>query len=704
MKRLQTRTPSKFSPNLRRGFFIALAIVLSLTAPLYSASSNLNRSSLIQGLTLDIDGAIVPYVSIIFKDSETFILSDENGHFSFFPPIQGENSVLIQRIGYQRKMLGTDDLIRLPEINLVPLTLPMQAVEVHAEPSSNQARTTLSQYTKTSGSGTQNHSKILSHIPGIHIKSYGGPAGISTLSLDGGPSSHTRVLVNGIDITSAQNGETDISQLPLPFIESMQYIPYDITSSGNGGIDGTIKLESGDQLNHVNLSAGSFGHSAVDVYLKQLVAGFWTSLQFGQRSEAGNYPVTWEGEKTLRRNNGFDQDFGALTLRKLIRPDLYWLFSTMTSRQSRGVSGLLWSNDTISHRSDRLQLTGSALGWIHKNGSTHFKLSIRNSSDNYINPYFRIDSDHDLKSYNLYLNDERSLMPWLDLISDVSYHFDEISSSEVGQHTRSSVSLAITPIFQLPMGLKIIPSFKHHTSPELYNKSLRGVQIQIPLDIGPLAHLAASQGEIFRYPSFNDLYWIPGGNPQLQAEETDVTTYQAGFDLGFMGDVQLQTQKKKSTNLIQWMPVLSYWHPVNVQSATRESTKLIWQLTNQDKQFSVFAHTSWINTRDHMINQVLRYSPTRTSAMGITWAPDVYEFNVQYDYVSDRISMYGYPEHTILEATELWSMSFARFWQTTYGNLTMVLAGENLGNISYETIKGYPEPGRSFRFTLNYAR
>jgi len=179
---------------------------------------------------------------------------------------------------------------------------------------------------------------------------------------------------------------------------------------------------------------------------------------------------------------------------------------------------------------------------------------------------------------------------------------------------------------------------------------------------------------------------------------------EAGFDLGFMGDVQLQTQTKKSSNLIQWMPVLSYWHPVNVQSAIRESTKLIWQLTNQEKQISFFAHTSWISTRDLVMEQALRYSPTRTSAMGITWIPEAYELNIQYDYVSERISMYGYPEHIILDAMELWSMSVARFWRSSYGSLTLILAGDNLANLRYETIKGYPEPGRTIRFTINYAR
>ena len=700
---LNTRTHSKVSPNLRRGFFIAL---FSLTLPLSSlfpANSN-NNNLLIEGFTEDNAGKSVPYVSIVFQNSQTFILSDENGAFSYALPLQWEDSVLVQRIGYKQKVMATQELLKQGTIRLVPNTLIMDAIEIEAISHPTDIATPLSHHTKTSGSGSQDHSKMLSHIPGIHIKSYGGPAGISTLSLDGGPSSHTRVLVNGIDITSPQNGETDISQLPLPFIESMRYIPYDISHSANGGIDGTIMLESGDQQNHLNFSSGSYGHNAYDIYLKKNILGFWTSVQLGQRHDTGDYPVSWDGEERLRKNNAFDQEFAAISVRKLIRNNLYWLFSTMGSRQSRGVSGLLWSNDTISHRQDQLNLTGSNLGWIQARANTHLKVSIRSSSDDYTNPYFRINSHHNLSSYNVYLNDDRTFTPWLQVISDFSIHHDEISSSEVGTHQRTSRSLAVTPVLQLPLGLKFIPSFKQHVSPDLYDRSLWGTQLQVPIKIGPLTQIAASQGEIFRYPSFNDLYWVPGGNPNLNPEETDVTTFQAHFDLGFLGDIQMQKQKKASRNLIQWIPLLSYWQPVNVQSATRESSKLIWQFTKPEWQLSSFAHTSWIKTEDKAMSAPLRYSPDRTSAMGITWSPNAYEFNLQYDYTSARISMYGYPQHSILPDMELWSLSIARFWQTGLGNLTMVLSSNNLTDTRYETIKGYPEPGRSYRLALRIAR
>ncbi len=705
MMNLITRSFSKFSPNLRWGFFIALSSILLPLRPVNSAATSNNQHTLIQGQTVDVKGDIVPYVSIISKDTQKFILSDESGQFNFSPPIPWEDSVFVRRIGYEEQILSTDDLFAQDRIILTPTTLSLRAVEVEASADPQTTLATLSKHTKTRGAGTQDHNKVLSRIPGIHIKSYGGPAGISTLSLDGGPSSHTRILVNGIDITSAQNGEADISQLPLPFVESMQYIPFDIAGNGNGGIDGIIKLQTGDQQNHINLSGGSYGHQAGDIFIRKKLFGFWTSLQFGQRREAGNYPVTWDGDSWQRRNNDLDQQFYAVSIKKMIRPDLYLLLSTMRSEQQRGVAGLVWSEDLISHRSDNLQLTGSTLGWIHETGATHLRMSIRNSSDDNHNPQFHIRSEHDLDSYNLYLTDDRDIGEIMELYTDISLFDDRISSSATGKHHRRSYTVALSPIIKFPLGVRLTPSLKYHRSPDLYEKTLRGVQVQIPVNIGPLTQLAASQGEVFRYPSFNDLFWYPGGNPNLLPEETDVTTFQAGLTFGNWGDIQLQWQKKESAHLIQWIPTLSYWKPINVQSASRESSKAIWMGEFPTLDLSAFAHYSHIHTRNNNMNsEPLVYSPNKTAAFGVTWAPSQLELNLQYNYLSDRISSYDYPTHIILPAMETWSVSIANTWQSRFANMTLVLSIDNAMDVEYETIKGYPEPGRSFRISMNLAR
>ncbi len=702
---LRTRKHSDSSSNLRRGFFIALLILHLFYSVVFSSNSNYARHPAIHGRTLDTDGQSIPYVSLIFKYSEIFLLSDEEGQFIYTAPLLLNDSILVQRIGYQQKIITIDELLLNNDIRLKSDVLSMKSVEVQAKskPGAGVALSSLSKYSKTSGSGTMDHSKLLSRIPGISIKTYGGPAGISTLSMDGGPSSHTKVLVNSIDITSAQNGEADISQLPLPFIKSMNYVPYDITQSSSGGSDGIVKLETDDQQNHVCISKGSFGHLAYDINLRKQVANFRMSIQMGQRRESGNYSVIWDNEESLRQNNGLNQQFAALRILGMLRPDIFWQLTAMGSRQSRGVAGLVWSPDTLSHRNDELQLVGSTFGWIRPNGSTRLQLALRRSQENYVNPYLRLESDHNLQSFQLGLKNEQTFGRMIVLLSDLNFNHDEIWSSDTDHHERNSYVTTIAPVFKLLGRFKLIPSLKFHYSPDLYERSLTDLQIQIPLHFGPLAGIAASRGEVYRYPTFNDQYWEPGGNPDLKPEETQVLTAQIQFDLKRMGSLMCQWQKKESSNLIQWMPVHSYWQPGNVQSATRESSKAIWQFDRPEWYLSAFAHFSLIYTLDNNRQKPLRYAPNQTSAFGLTWSPSPFEINLQYNYVSDRISMYDYPVDTILEATELWSLSIAHTWIIKPGSFTLVFSGDNLGNIRYETIRGYPEPGRSIRLSTTYS-
>ncbi len=703
MMRLRIRTHSKVSPNLRRGFFYVLSTIFLFPTALLSSESKINNSYL-QGRTLDLNGQIIPYVSLIFQKSEIFLLSDEHGHFSYSSTFVENDSVFIQRIGYKNEMLLVDELFRSRVIKLTPDVLQMESIHVKGEANTDGILAILGRHTKTQGSAARDHKNMLTRIPGMTIKSYGGPAGISTLSMDGGPSSHTLVMVNGIDISSAQNGEADLSQLPLPFIESMSYIPYDITQSGAGGIDGVVKLETGDQRTHLNISQGSFGHQAYDLYLNNQIQGFWTSVQVGERFEKGNYPVIWDGNKSYRKNNQLAQQFGALTLRKMIRSDLYLQLIAMTSHQSRGVAGLIWSPDTISHRDDQLTLLGTTLGWIRKTGSSHLHITSRQSKEKYDNPYLNIHSNHFVEGHQINLEDKRQISNNIEMKSDWQIKIDRIRSVNTGDHSRSSLSGSLAPTLQTFGNIRLIPKVKLHYSPDLYQEVLNDFQIHVPIGVGPLSSIAFSSGEVFKYPSFNDQFWEPGGNPNLKPEETEVTTIQSSFDLNRFGSLHLQWQIKRSHNLIQWMPVLSYWQPGNVQSATRESSKALWQVELRDINVSAFAHYTLIRTRDHDRELPLRYAPQRTAAFGLIWSPAQFEINFEYNYVSDRISMYGYPEDVMIEATGLWSGSLAHSWNGNLGQLTLIVSADNLEDTRYETIKGYPEPGRTYRISTKFSK
>ena len=716
------RTDPHSSPTLRRGFFMApgylytcylqhrrLITYVLLSYFLISNSSILASAThpldQVQGFTLDPDGQPIPFVSLIFQHANIALLSDAEGAFSVDLTLLQEDSIAVRRIGYQDRIISTYELRLERRVQLSPTVLPLASVQVQATAVtlSGLAQPAITSYNKPAGSGVLEQHTMLQRIPGITIRSYGGPAGISTLSMDGGPSSHTRVLWEDIELNSAQNGEADLSQLPLPLLESMQYIPFDISQDHVGGSDGTIKLGSSDHVDHITASSGSFGHRSFDLNLGHQFSGIWTALQVGRRQEAGDYPVAWNGQQHPRANNDLDQKFASLHYLSLPRPDLFLRGSVMVSRQSRGVAGLLWSPDTRSHRDDQLLLAGTTLGWVHARGHTQCQVTLRNSVEHYSNPYLNIDSHHRVSSIQSQLKDKHTLSNSLTLFSMLNVVADNIASSATDDHQRLTGTAALTPVFQPASWISLIPAFKIHFSPGLYQQTTTNLQLRVNPVWGPLSNLALSRGDIYKYPSFNDLYWTPGGNPNLKPELTSVTTAQLRFDLRPLGTLLLQWQHKASDNLIQWMPVHSYWQPGNIQSASRESRKLVWQLEQPRWDLAAFAHLSLINTRDHDRDKRLRYAPDRTAAAGLTWSPDLGEFTLQYSAVSERISMYDYPVDTILKATELWYASLGHNWDLNHGSLILVLAIDNLTNVSYETIRGYPEPGRTFRLSTTFS-
>lgn len=701
--RLTTRTFLKLSPNPRWGFFVALSTLFLIQSLFAGTESNPSSNSALTFRTTDPLGNPIPYVSLILQPSQLWILSDEAGQFHLDRSLLKNDTLLVQRIGFVSRTVAVSELLSSGFIDLIPDMIQGQTVEVSEMIHRGTETGVLAHFAKSEGRGLMDHSQVLERIPGVSIRTYGGPAGISTMSMDGGPSSHTKVSVDDIDITSSQNGEADLSQLPLPFIESMTYVPYDITSGAAGSIDGQVKLSSSLSDNHISLSTGSYGHRAFDVGLILNRGGFQNYLQIGQRHETADYSYDLYSMSGTRSNNSLDQEFVSFKSSKLFSGETYLRFSGMQSFQSRGAAGLIWSPDTISHRKDMLRLLGTTLGQIRPNGNSQLKISYRQSSENYVNPYLTLDSDHALHSLQVGIRDERKVLPVLTVISDVNLYTDRINSSDANDHSRAALDGTLTAKIEFLKRLTLMPSLKSQFSPDLYHETFNDIQVVLELPLGPLKSLSVSQGHVFNYPSFNDLFWEPGGNPNLEPEYTEVLTIQSKLDFMLLGQLLLQWQSKQSENLIQWMPVHSYWQPSNVAAATRESQKVIWQIDLPNTNLGLYAHFAQIHTLDESLQNRLRYAPTRTSAASLSWSPGAFEAHLDYHYVSDRISMYSWPEDVMVPATELWSGSLGWTWETGPSHFSLVLSGDNLIDINYESIRGYPEPGRTYRITGNYS-
>ena len=91
----------------------------------------------------------------------------------------------------------------------------------------------------------------------------------------------------------------------------------------------------------------------------------------------------------------------------------------------------------------------------------------------------------------------------------------------------------------------------------------------VPLSSSKNLLAKAGLARNFHYPTLNDLYWQPGGNPNLKPEEG--ITGEAGISytaipFGSRVNIEVSAFSSEINHWIMWLPHLKgYWEPVNIE-------------------------------------------------------------------------------------------------------------------------------------------
>jgi iron complex outermembrane receptor protein len=223
-------------------------------------------------------------------------------------------------------------------------------------------------------------------------------------------------------------------------------------------------------------------------------------------------------------------------------------------------------------------------------------------------------------------------------------------------------------------------------------------------------HLARS----FRSPSLNDLYWAPGGNPNLEPEK--------GWNLEWSVSRYLDSAKKMRLSLnnyhhivdnwIMWQPSANgnYWEAQNVQKVYSRGLEIKFQW---DKLF-------WNRIRSKQVLQLgsgrseIRNSyldNSNVEGKDLIYTP---RYTMQY------VGQWSYKDFRLRWRTSLNSKVYTSTDNTTYmpgfslSNLDITFttvmkeftAGFNLGldnvfDIDYQVVANQPMPGRTFHLGLS---
>lgn len=222
--------------------------------------------------------------------------------------------------------------------------------------------------------------------------------------------------------------------------------------------------------------------------------------------------------------------------------------------------------------------------------------------------------------------------------------------------------------------------------------------------------LGANISRNYHQPSLNDLYWDPGGNPDLKDEK------------GIIGEINFSYQSKKDNSLvffvkttafyshisdwIVWQPSdFYYWTPKNIKKVCSRGVEtkmtITWKYGHFTSQLKTgYSFTNVQNKTKNMPGNQLIYIPkhqyncaAHLSYRG--WSFSWYQYATGKKY-TDVENSYAISAYSISDINLAYKINQRNF------SLSFQLKIDNLWNRYYEVIKYYPMPGRFFHFSIHF--
>jgi len=463
----------------------------------------------------------------------------------------------------------------------------------------------------------------------LYFKEYGRGM-LSTVSFRGTTSSQTAVIWNGININSQMNGSTDFNT-----ISGSDYNSVSVKAGGgsviygSGAIGGTVHLNN-DLLfsnrfeNTLKLDYGSFNTIGIN-YKTNISNKQWSAqIGFSKNSSTNDYKYlnryTWRGEQRWNQNGQYDIiTMSANVGYKIDDKNTLKLYS-QTSNTDRNTS-LVTESETKSK-----YVNGFNRSLLEYDGDFgKFKTNFKTA---YIFENYKYYADN-TKDYYSSGNTE-SLITKLDLgyilfkttqiNGIVDYNRTKGYGTSFGDHVREISSASLLVKQDIGANWKnefgIRKEFtNNYESPLLFS-------LGSSYQFSPLYNLKLNVSRNFRIPTYNDLYWEPGGNLDLKPE----SSYQAeiGNVFTFRNISLTQTfYYMKIKDLLQWIPGSSgIWSPQNTDKVNSygAETLVSWKKQYGKNHLSANASYAYTVSKNEETEKQLFFVPFHKATASVAYS------------------------------------------------------------------------------------
>ncbi|MFD0837034.1 TonB-dependent receptor plug domain-containing protein [Mariniflexile aquimaris] len=520
---------------------------------------------------------------------------------------------------------------------------------------------------------------------------------VSSPSFRGTNASQTAVIWNGININSQLNGQTDFNT-----ISSSNFNSISIRSGGgsvqygSGAIGGSIHLNNKLAFNThfentVEASYGSFNTKQTGFN-----SSFGTNLysvNFGLFYVDSENDYKFLGTNKVNENGAFENLNMNVNLGYFIsKKDVLKLYSQSYIGE-REFSGTLVAPARSKYEDENYR---NMLEWVRISGRFNSSLKVGHLQEQF--KYFenKNTDNYSFGKVNTFLLNHSlnvELSETLQFKTIIDFNNYEGSGSSFGDPKRTAFSttalLNHKPTEKLNYGINLRKDFTSgFESPFVFS-------LDAAYQVTDVYKIQINGSKNYRVPTFNDLYWNPGGNLDLVPE----SSYQVDFGQQFNYkhfNFKLNGYYIHTEDLIQWQPNSSgFWTPVNVSESQSYGAELELESYYKIKahQLHLNAHYSYTVSENLETKKQLIYVPFHKGNVNLAYGYK--KFNMYYQHLfNGEVSIIG----STLTGYNVGNVGLGySLNEKGQVNYEINFKVNNLYNTYYENVALRPMPNRNYQ-------
>lgn len=564
----------------------------------------------------------------------------------------------------------------------------------------------------------------LKYFSGVQIKDYGGVGGLKTVNVRSLGSQHTAIYYNGVRISNAQNGQVDLGRYSLDNVESVTLYngqksevlqtASDVSSAASVYIQ--QKLPDKTETS-IMLKSGSFETFNPRVYQSFAKGRFKVSLSADYLTTNGRYNFTYHTptyDTTVVRHNG---DIHAYRMEGLascggLKVSGYFYQSDrgLPGPVIRRVSDQYLTRDRQQDQDWFIQATYKKF-W----GTVGFQ-GVLKYSHNYVHYNSNVEQnaaampvDNEYKQNEVYASLAAAWFPlsWLSFGVSADERWADLDCNVWGfQYVQRFITLASANSQISWKGFKVQPSVLFtsvydDTEMPLSKHTLWTPAVFITYDKNWFV-LRAFYKEIFRLPTFNDLYYTTAGYRNLKPEYTKQLSGAVEFNKwGFTASCEVY--QNRVWNKIVAMPIQNQfsWAMVNFGEVKGYgvSTKLGYAYSSSEWDINAFLTYTYevaedfTDSKSRWYRGQVPYTPWNSGSLIANFQYKTWGASLSYLYTGNRYRNVANILENRLSPWMTTDVSLFKDFSLSNKDVKVSVNLNNVFNQPYEVVTNYPMPG-----------